>query len=689
MDMPVRGLSQGRRRSSTESRPVTGTGSGSGGFATRLRVLASRLAFGLAVIALVSLIVLVAVRTMHAERLYPAVVIADVPVGGLSRDEARAALASRAAAFDTSLASFTHDGRVWSAPLAEIGVTADVDAALRDAWEIGREPSALERARSAAGLLQQDRMVPLPLAVDRSKLDAWFDSIDADLGGTASNASLSIQGANVTIVPERSGFLVDRQVAAAELIDDLQHLQPAQEALPVAHVQAAVKATDLEGARGALALALATPLQVRQGASLWTLPTADLGRFVVQTVDPARSGAEAFTLSMNKPELANWLDASLRPSIDRPARDAEVGWNGEQVISVEESQDGLTLDAAALAAAAEQSFFGAKGIVDAPVKVDKPQIDSSNLASLGITTLLAVGGSNYDGSGEERRTNLERGAVLLNGTLIPPRGEFSFNHSIGYIDESAGFVEAQVIDGERIGKDVGGGICQVSTTVFRAAYLAGMPITEWWPHRFRIAFYEYDGWAPGLDASILQPSPDPSTWDDFRFYNPTDSWLLIESYTDGVSVTVKLYGPETGYRVERGGPYFGEKTEPLADSEVIDPELPAGTINEAQVAAAGQEVAHYRQVFDPAGNLLWEEPFYTLFYPRGNIWKVSPDMKGLSPSEPEREIEPIPEEERGEKLDMGAIAWEMQAREQGLAQETTDGWIDPATGEWVEPEAQG
>ncbi|MFM9105573.1 MAG: VanW family protein [Chloroflexota bacterium] len=684
LELPL-GLPQAGRRT-TERRLVRPAHAGR---FERVRLLAGRAAFALTVALLAAVAGLAYLRASHEGRFYPAVVVADVPVGGMTREEAAAAVAARAASFGGSMASFSHEGQVWTAPLAEIGVTADVEAGLREAWQAGRENSALDRLRTAAGLLRGDRVVALPLAVDRARLDRWFDQIDADLGGTPSNASLAISGADVTVLPERDGYLVDRDVAAAELVGDLARMESVSEALPVSHVVPPVKAADLEGAKAGLALSLATPVQVRVGEGLWTLPPAELSRFVVQKIDPGLQGPQAFRLELDKPALTAWLDAALRPSIDRPVKDAKVGWNGERLVSVEESEDGLTLDSAGLAAAVEQSFLGARGVVDAPVLVDKPEVDSRNLAALGITTLLATGTSNYDGSGPERRTNVERGTYLLDGTLVPPRSEFSFNQAVGYIDEEAGFVEAQVIDGERIGKDVGGGICQVSTTVFRAAYYAGMPITEWWPHRFRIAFYEFDGWAPGLDASILQPSEDPSTWDDFRFYNPTDSWLLVEAFSNGATVTVNLYGPDTGYQVQDEGPYFGEKTEELADAEVVDWELDAGTIKEMQAAAQGQEVAHYRRVFDANGTVLWEEPFYTKFYPRGTIWKVSPDMKGKSPADPDREIEPLTEEERGEKLDVWAIAWEVQSRDAAGTQDDGGGWIDPATGEWVQPEAQG
>jgi len=326
------------------------------------------------------------------------------------------------------------------------------------------------------------------------------------------------------------------------------------------------------------------------------------------------------------------------------ASDAEVGWNGERLVSTVPSVDGATLRAGSLAELVQDSFLGGHGTVAAPVEIDKPTIDSNNLDALGIVTLLGRGSSNYSGSSDGRATNVEVGAALLNGTLIPPRGEYSFNNSIGHITEDKGFVEAQVILGEAIGSDIGGGICQVSTTVFRAAYFAGMPITEWWPHRWRIPFYEYDGWAPGLDASILQPTPDPSTWGDFRFENPTDSWLLVESWTDGVNVIVNLYGADLGWTVESDGPVMGEKFQVEPDAEVVDPELEPGTIDQTEIAAIGEEVGHLRRVFDRDGSLLWERNFYTKFFPRGNVWKVSPDMKGKSPADPDRKLPPLPAE---------------------------------------------
>jgi vancomycin resistance protein YoaR len=607
-----------------------------------LRALGLSAAGVAALVGLMFAVVLLTVRATHAERIFPAVMVADVPVGGMTFDQAAAVLAERAEEIESSPITFRHGDQSWTASLREVGVSIDEDEALARAVSYGREDSAFRRLRAVAAVTRSGERLAMPIALDFQQLDRWLDEIDRGLGTPPRNASVEIQGSEVVIVPEVDGVVVDRDQARAEVESQLVNLRPIEAELPVSTKVATIRATDLEPARELLLRALANPVQVSNAGGLWTLPTTDLARFLRQEVVARESGAPAIQLGLDREKLATWLEERLGAAVETEPVDAEVGWNGERLISVEPSVDGVRLDAAKLAERVEGSFFGGGGTIEAPVTYVKPTIDSANLDKLGITTLLGSGQSNYSGSSDGRATNVAVGASLLNGTLIPPWGEYSFNESIGWIDEDKGFVEAQVIDGEKIGQDIGGGICQVSTTVFRAAYLAGLPITEWWPHRFRIGFYEYDGWDPGLDASILQPTEDPATWADFKFENPSSHWMLIESWTDGVNVVVNIYGADLGYQVESTGPTWGDKTQMLPPQEVIDDELDPGTVTLAQVAGIGEELSHYRVVRDRNGELLWERSFYTKYFPRGDVWKVSPDMKGKAPIDRDAKFPPLP-----------------------------------------------
>jgi vancomycin resistance protein YoaR len=602
------------------------------GLGPRLSRFVSRAVLGLALLILVTAASLYWFRSSYEDRIYPAINVAGINVGGKSVASAEAAIEQQAAAIEGTRASFTYQDKHWEPTLAELGVTVDADATLDAAAAIGRENDAQGRVRSAWSLLRDDRNIPLSISVDEATLNLWFDRVDADLGIAPRDAELQVTDGKVSIVPEIAGTVVDREQTKQTLLAALAGLQaPSAELITIARTPR-VHATDLDAAKQQLEQALAKPVKVTFSGKTWTLDPAELGKFVVQTVDDNRAGAGAVTLSLDRKPLSKWLTNLVAEDVNRDPVDARVGWNGERAVSIEKSVDGAKVKPLIFADAVNASFFGDHRTIDIPVAVIKPDIDSNHLADLGITTRLAVGSSNFEGSDEGRSHNILVGSNLLNGHLIPPKSYFSFNHAIGIITEDAGFVESNVVDGERIGRDVGGGICQVSTTVFRAAFRAGLPITEWHPHRYRMSFYEQDDWPAGMDASILQPEGNPFGGGDLQFYNPTDSYMLIESYTDGPRVVIVLYGPKMDYNVEITGPWMSEPYEATPDIEVVDENAPPGTMEISEYALEGIDVNFLREVFDRDGNLIESMEFFSHYYPRGNAWKVSPDMQGLSPA---------------------------------------------------------
>jgi vancomycin resistance protein YoaR len=375
-------------------------------------------------------------------------------------------------------------------------------------------------------------------------------------------------------------------------------------------------------------------VKVEYGGNSWDISPEDFGEYIVQTNDPTKSGAAAVSIETDVKGLSKFLSSTFASQVNSDPVDAKIAWSDDLqgVYATEDSVNGVKIKPSTFAQALSSSFFGDHGNVEIPVSEIAPQIDSNNLQALGITNKIAVGDSNFDGSDPGRLTNLTVGTSLLNGTLVPPHGEFSFNHSIGVIEASKGYIEAGVITGESIGRDIGGGICQVSTTVFRAALKAGLPITEWHPHTFRLAFYEADGWQPGFDASILQPNDDPFGGGDFKFQNPTDSWLLIEAYTQDVNDIVIIYGPDLGYTVDISDAVIGDPYPPEeATQVVVDNTLGAGEVEQTQGYLEGVDVSFTRQVYDADGNLLIDETFDSPYKPHGSIWKVSPDMSDFTP----------------------------------------------------------
>jgi len=601
--------------------------------APRIARVAHRLTVVGAVLLLLAAAALFGLRAAYPDEFYPGVSAANISLGGLSREEGRAALQQRVEPIETSGIRFTAGSHVWTPSLRELGLRFDIDTALERSYQVGRERHAWDRLRSSGALARRDERIPLGVTLDRAALDRWFDSVDRDFPATR-DAALAVDGTDVSIVPEVVGTVVDRPRATTRILDAVYRLQPVAEPLPTETKPPTVFAADLTTHRDKLIAALSRPVGITFASATWTLEPAELGEFVVQRVDPSRQGPAAVSLDLDQGALAAWLSERYGPEIERDPRNAVVGWN-DRLVVVEESGEGVTLKSAAFASAVAASFVGQHTPVIVSVERIEPAVRGDQVSQLGITTRLARGDSYYGTSGAARDTNVEIGTALLNGTLVPPGGEFSLNSAIGEITADKGYVESEVVEAERAGRDIGGGICQVSTTVFRAALLAGLPITEWWPHTYRLRDYEIDGWGPGYDASILQVGEDPAEWADFRFANPTDSWLLVEAWTADGYVIVNIYGPDLGYRTQ-----FSETTvsDPITtdqDIEVVNPELEPGTIIQTEYPVNGFEVAFTRDVVNRDGDLVESRQFYTRFRERANVYQVSPELKGASLTGPD------------------------------------------------------
>ncbi len=512
-----------------------------------------------AIALLISAIGLFAFRAAYADKVYPAIAVGDVPVGGMTVNQAVAAVEDRAAELESGTITFTYNGQTWSPTLSELGATVHVDESVDAAWALGREDNAVTRLGVASDLLRGDQIVPLRTSVDRDVLATWFDSVNADIDDRAIDASLVVEGDEVSISPEQAGTVVDEAAATDMILGVLDTLEPMDTELPTVVEEPRIHADELPGARDELAAAVQQPVKVEFEGETWDIPPADLTKFLtVETVSSA-NGPDV-ELAFERDALAAWLRESFSERINRAPVDARIAWSAEEggLVSLDESVTGAALRSNAFADAVAESFLGDRAVVEVPVVVTSPEIDSNNLGALGIDGLLARGDSNFAGGAENRDNNIYVGVKLMNGELIAPGEEFSFNGAVGEITYEKGFVDGGAIENGIIGRAVGGGICQVSTTVFRAALLAGMPITAWDPHSLRLLGYERDGWTAGYDASILQSGSDPAHWSDFRFKNDTDGYMLVHAWTSYPHVIVEIYGNDDGREVTVGDAQFSK-----------------------------------------------------------------------------------------------------------------------------------
>ncbi len=568
---------------------------------------------------------LYAVDRSYAGRIYPNVTIRGVAVGELSAPEARQALEQRFAPFLAQPVTLTYGERTWTPTLAELGVRLELDGAVSTALAAGRHHGFFENLREVLAVYQNGLELPLHMTVDQQAMQGYLLARVAEVNQPAVDATLRLNGASISTAPAATG----QQVLVAETLQEitaaLQDLDSQTIALRTRELQPRLSDAAVKEAESAIAAILAGPvtLTVEGVDEPYVWPLDELARLV--RVERATGPAgDTLAVSIDGAPIREQL-ATIAEATQVAGEHPRLDWNDGDLRIIREGTPGLRLDVAR----AEELVLGALGRPAAERSLAMPlsevpsPVTAATLDQLGIGELISVGRSDFSGSAAYRITNIKAGMKLLHGVLLAPGEEFSFNETIGEIDESNGFVEGYAIVQNRTQLEWGGGICQDSTTMFRAAFWAGLPITERWGHSFYISWYDKFAFAgygdgPGMDATIFTGALD------LKFLNDTGNWLLIQSLTDGTTAEVRIYGTDDGRKVSLVGPTTTDRVPAPTDPVyVAEPERPRGSPRQSDTARGGMTI-EFTRVIERAGQVIERRSFETKFKPWPNIFEVNP-----------------------------------------------------------------
>ena len=249
----------------------------------------------------------------------------------------------------------------------------------------------------------------------------------------------------------------------------------------------------------------------------------------------------------------------------------------------------------------------------------EPKIKNSDVNDLGIKELIGSGTSTFKHSSNTRNINITKGSSIVNRILVAPGDTFSFVKSLGEVTLEAGYAKAYIIRQGKTELDVGGGICQVSTTFFRAILNAGLDITERKAHAYRVSYYEEDS-KPGYDATVFIPSPD------LKFVNDTGHYVLIQSVLDmdNRRLTYEIYGTSDGRKVEITNYRQWDATPAPPAIWIDDPTLPVGKTVQDEHAIPGLKTAFDWTVTDKDGNIIHQKTFQSNFVPWAAVYRRGP-----------------------------------------------------------------
>ena len=507
--------------------------------AARSRLLRSAVAGMLGATGMLGLLV-AGTDLAYARRVLPNVSIAGVSAGNLPLDRLDDLVAERQAQIARRVVHVSAAGNELRIPLGTL-LHDTGDQLSSAAGEYGHQAGFVDRAATRArALWGYDMQLGRP-EIDIAGIERAVAAIAAAVELPVVDAQLVRRGETWRVEPEQHGRALDRAKVRSALrlllLRNAWNTDAGELALPIEAITLAPATTSAQllPIRDRLRELAARPLRVVAGEQSWTLDPSTLVRF-----DEA-AGAEGV-----RPDAAA-IDAQLDPAanalliLPRPSR---LEREGERVRALVAGLPGRELDRPAATALIGKAIVAADRQVELPLREVAPP--PGEIEQLGLLAELGRGELQFvTYSSSNRDANVLAGGRDINGILVAPGEEFSFNTTVGWIGEEKGYQWGEAIENGAVVPAIGGGICQVSTTVFRAAFWSGLPIVERHNHMWRLPWYEVDAPA-GMDATIAIGGPD------FRFRNDTNGHILIKVETDLLNKrqTVILLGTPDGRRVE-------------------------------------------------------------------------------------------------------------------------------------------
>lgn len=560
------------------------------------------------------------IERRYQNRVYPNISVLGVNIGGLSVDEATQALVDHLRPFRDAPIVLRYEGRQWNVSGAELGMELSYVDSIEQAFTVGRSGDMVANMETIWQVMKSGFEIPVTVVVDERKAQESVARLVPVVNRAPRDPLVQLDGQAMRFVGGEPGrmLLVDQTVARIRevlpLMNTQQPITLETRELPMNITQAAKDA-----AQQRLQQLIGEPFVVNVGENVYTWTPEELARMVEYVQVGPDGQPTAYTVSLNPYAIERRIEKIADETQTKPVY-PRVKWEEGKLTITREGTPGWRLnkyEARDLILASIDK--GVRSVTLVPRYAAIP-VTADNLDSLGIVDLVSEGKSDFSGSAAYRVTNIQAGLKILDGILIPPGEEFSFNENIGAIDETQGFVEGYAIVSSRTQLEFGGGICQDSTTVFRAAFWAGLPITERWGHSFYISWYDKYG-PTGMDSTIFTGGPD------LRFLNDTGHWLLMQTSSNAKTgvATVRLYGTPNNRKVEMIQTISNRISAPTEPVYVTDPEQPAGAVKQSDRARDGITIDIARTITMPDGTVREPEIFKTRFKPWPNIFVFHPD----------------------------------------------------------------
>ena len=642
-------LEEGRRARESRARERTLRARVERVFADRpawIRGVALGVAITLAIFAL-----LVAVDVVASlGRVHPGVRIGEARVGAMSPERAAAALDETFGPRLGDPITVAFEDQTWQMNAVNLSASLDSEALVSEAMEHGRTGSIAERISERVKLWFEPVIVPVRVEADSVALSSFLSEIAVSVEREPRDAQVIIGGTEASLEPAVLGISLRepdvRQSVLEAFASTDRKVEVAVDFTPVRVTDA-----DAEQALSDTRAMLAGPVTVTDDAKSWEFSPREIAPWIAFRVAPVPSAAATTPVEPTQEDAGE-------PAAGAPvAAAAEERWVLEAYVSADEasgtvlarvgeagtppidarfqvgggnvtiipSRDGVGIDVEALATEMTRVLTTEESrTVRLRTQRIEPELTTERAEQMGIKERIATYTTTFLSTNKPRVSNIHTLSKALDGTLVAPGDTFSFNGTIGPRTAAKGYEEAPAIIGGRLVPSLGGGICQVATTLFNTVFESGLPVAERRNHSFYISSYP-----KGRDATVAWGGVD------FKFKNDTDHWIYIATAYSNSSVTISLYGTDPGYAVTGS---TGEFTDirPFSVKEVPDETLAVGTRVVEDSGVDGRKIVVKRTVLR-GGTVVREDTFTSSYAPKQQVVRV-----GTKPVSSESTATPVP-----------------------------------------------
>ncbi len=545
-----------------------------------------------------------------AKKIIPGVYVGDINLGGLTFNQAEEVLANHIRLLPQSL-NIKHNDMVFELIPADIQLTYTTDATVTRAFEVGRTGNILIDTKDKIAGLFKRLKISAYYEVDHDALSGFLSTIKGEINKLPEDAKYILnEDGTVGIVSEEQGYKVDDDHLYNVVVSSLDTLDYSDKPLKVVEAKPKIVSQNLENFKHTAEAYLKKDIVLKTEENTW-----DLDKELLLSFMQVRLSEDTVVLGLNTSSFEAYTDI-LASEVNQLPRGKVTDLRDNRVVEFEIIENGKELDVKQFTDKMKVALFDlqASGDVEIPFRVVSDS--KANVSKYGIFSLLGEGKSKYTGSAEARIHNLSLAAERTNGILVPPGGVYSFNSAVGEISRNTGYTSAYVIASGRTVLGDGGGVCQTSTTLFRAVLDSGLPIVTRHPHDYRVYYYEIES-PIGFDASIYQPSLD------FQFKNDTPNYILLQSYVDkdNDELSFKIFGTPDDREIQITDPIVTNVSAPPAPLYQDDPSLPRGVVKQVDFAAGGA-TASFTRIVTKEGKEHFKDTYTTNYRPWRAIYLV-------------------------------------------------------------------